>query len=962
MSSAAAFSSMLPTAAAQTSAALLPSALPLHLQRSINTILSHDDDDDDDDDISTSSTFASARIAAAAGTTSTSASASTAHSLTAFLSEQFNDAQDLQQDSISLVQARLRQAACSSDDVIDQLLLLYSIQIGRSRPNGSSVREHDAAAAAGAGEGVGAAAAAAAAAAAKEAQVGQDEVTQLLRQLSNIRDQAAEAEGVVRDITRDIRSLDTAKRNIVTSMTSLKRLQMLVNAVSQLSRLAQSKRYAECASALTAVESLKDSFVGFAGVARLNRVAREVEMLKAQLEKDARQEFERFFGQPNPPPISSTILPSAAQAIAALGPQASQSLHDFYTTLTLKEYKRIFRSTDEAGGLDNVSRRYAWFRRVLRTYDEDHAAAFHVAGWDVGRELLRRFSEQTREDLRSLLIRMGKGANVDVLLDAMNATLEFQTAMARKYGGSYEEITAAPNLPPTTAAGNASVPTLTAATSTGHSLSSTFDPHLVIFVEAQDKRLQEMFVGYRQSLMSRPSIDGGSAGGGSAGMQEASSTIGMQSSSGSVGRGGGSAVLASSTELFYFYRQTLEAFARLSTGAAFRDLCFVFCKYLKMYAEEVLRFGLMHRTDPASASGLPAPRRSNDTRYGASGSRENEMFLGRICKIVNTADYCATTADQLAEKLREKVDEGYEKEIDLQNEKEGFVAVIAQGIQALLREADQALEVPFQQMFRPNNPWSTLVEASGKSPYVDELASSLEHVAVVVRLELENKRFVRSWCDKAVGTILARFTNTLVRLKPLSSLVSKQLLLDLKEIRSILLELPRYSLSEEGSASAAASYQRHITKSTQRLESLLDLLCLEDPGAEELIEKYTQLIGDRSFGNFQKILDLRGVRRTEQNGIMDTFVTLTSQNDQLSETSFLTSLDMDPPTNATTPGPFLSFAAAGSTVDGSSTPPLGRGSAFDRDYNPTATGAARAFGDLKRFGSMLVGRREEGRR
>ncbi|PWN41583.1 hypothetical protein IE81DRAFT_291583, partial [Ceraceosorus guamensis] len=697
---------------------------------------------------------------------------------------------------------------------------------------------------------------------------------------------------------------------------------LAVNAVSQLSRLAQSKRYAECASALRAVESLKDSFVGFAGVARLSRVAREVEMLKGQLEKDAREEFERFFGQPNPPPISSTILPSAAQAIAALGPQASQSLHDFYTTLTLKEYKRIFRSTDEAGGLDNVSRRYAWFRRVLRTYDEDHAAAFHVAGWDVGRELLRRFSEQTREDLRSLLIRMGKGANVDVLLDAMNATLEFQTAMARKYGGSVR---------------NASVPALTAATSTGHSLSSTFDPHLGIFVEAQDKRLQEMFVGYRQSLI--------------AGMQEASSTIGMQTSSGSVGGGAGSAVLASSTELFYFYRQTLEAFARLSTGAAFRDLCFVFCKYLRIYAEEVLRFGLIHRTDPASASGLPTPRRSNDTRYGGSGSRENEMYLGRICKIVNTADYCATTADQLAEKLREKVDEGYEKEIDLQNEKEGFVAVIAQGIQVLLREADQALEVPFQQMFRPNNPWSTLVEASGKSPYVDELASSLEHVAVVVRLELENKRFVRSWCDKAVGTILARFTNTLVRLKPLSSLVSKQLLLDLKEIRSILLELPRYSF-----------YQRHITKSTQRLESLLDLLCLEDPGAEELIERYTQLIGDRSFGNFQKILDLRGVRRTEQNGIMDTFVTLTSQNDQLSETSFLTSLDMDPPTNATTPGPFLSFAAAGSTVDGSSTPPLGRGSAFDRDYNPTATGAARAFGDLKRFGSMLVGRREEGRR
>ncbi|PWN39271.1 hypothetical protein IE81DRAFT_40539 [Ceraceosorus guamensis] len=234
MSSAAALSSTLPSAAAaaqpslstssaphnvaqsntQTSAAAsLPSALPLHLERSINTILSHDDDDDrDDGDAPTSSgtqTLASARLAAAG--------ASTGHSLTAFLGEQFVDAKDLGQESISLVQARLREAASSSDDLIHQLLLLYSIQIRRSRANGSSVQEDD----------DGAAAAAAAAAGAKEAQVGQDEVTQLLRQLSKIRDQAAEAEGVVRDITRDIRSLDTAKRNIVTSMTSLKRLQML---------------------------------------------------------------------------------------------------------------------------------------------------------------------------------------------------------------------------------------------------------------------------------------------------------------------------------------------------------------------------------------------------------------------------------------------------------------------------------------------------------------------------------------------------------------------------------------------------------------------------------------------------------------------------------------------------------------------------------------------------------------
>lgn len=51
---------------------------------------------------------------------------------------------------------------------------------------------------------------------------------------------------------------------------------------------------------------------------------------------------------------------------------------------------------------------------------------------------------------------------------------------------------------------------------------------------------------------------------------------------------GTAAVLPSSMELFYFYGQTLEACAMLSTGKPLFDLCGVFRKWLRVYAEEVL--------------------------------------------------------------------------------------------------------------------------------------------------------------------------------------------------------------------------------------------------------------------------------------------------------------------------------------------------------------------------------------
>jgi hypothetical protein len=45
--------------------------------------------------------------------------------------------------------------------------------------------------------------------------------------MSRIREKATESEAVVRNITKDIQSLDLGKKNLILSMTTLKRLQML---------------------------------------------------------------------------------------------------------------------------------------------------------------------------------------------------------------------------------------------------------------------------------------------------------------------------------------------------------------------------------------------------------------------------------------------------------------------------------------------------------------------------------------------------------------------------------------------------------------------------------------------------------------------------------------------------------------------------------------------------------------
>jgi hypothetical protein len=114
-----------------------------------------------------------------------------------------------------------------------------------------------------------------------------------------------------------------------------------------------------------------------------------------------------------------------------------------------------------------------------------------------------------------------------------------------------------------------------------------------------------------------------------------------------------------------------------------------------------------------------------------------------------------------------------------------------------------------------------------------------------------------------------------------------------------------------------------------------------------------------------QIIDLKGTTRAEQNDLLDFFVTITSTKPELERTSFLTDLDMDPPTTSalvfaspngsrvalpgTGAGEALLTALASpplsNTPSGADTPPRG-------DANATK----QVFSDIRRLMSFAVRR------
>lgn len=111
-----------------------------------------------------------------------------------------------------------------------------------------------------------------------------------------------------------------------------------------------------------------------------------------------------------------------------------------------------------------------------------------------------------------------------------------------------------------------------------NSISSAFEPYLGIFVDAQDKTLSDMITSWRNSP--------GPAAAAAATAKDG--RPGQEGDNNEAGHMTAHTILPSSTELFYFYKETLGRCAKLNNRNTLLELSNVFRKWLKVYAEEVL--------------------------------------------------------------------------------------------------------------------------------------------------------------------------------------------------------------------------------------------------------------------------------------------------------------------------------------------------------------------------------------
>nr|XP_061797293.1 vacuolar protein sorting-associated protein 53 homolog isoform X1 [Nerophis lumbriciformis] len=688
-------------------------------------------------------------------------------------------------------------------------------------------------------------------------------IQQLFGKIKDIKDKAEKSEQMVKEITRDIKQLDHAKRHLTTSITTLNHLHMLVGGVDSLEAMTRRRQYGEVANLLQGVVNVLEHFHKYMGIPQIRQLSERVKAAQSELGTQILADFEEAFPSQGSkrPGGPSNVLRDACLVANVLDLRIKQEIIKKFIRQHLSEYLVLFQENQDVAWLDKIDRRYAWIKRQLVDYEEKYGRMFPEE-WCMTERIAVEFCHITRAELSKVMRTRAKEIEVKLLLFAIQRTTNFEGLLAKRFTGC--TLTDVPVKRPESPL-DPSNPFLEddqgededtekddkdedlakprkskAPENPFHGIvSKCFEPHLYVYIESQDKNLGE--------LIDRFVADFRALGPPKVATDE------------------GGAVLPSCADLFVYYKKCMVQCSQLSTGEPMIALTTIFQKFLREYAWKILSGNL---PKSASNSGVLTISSLLKEKEGSETAKFTVDELCLICSILSTAEYCLATTQQLEEKLKEKVDKILVERINLTGEMDTFSTVISNSIQLLVQDLDAACDPALTAMSKM--PWQNVEHVGDQSPYVTSIIMHIKQNVPIIRDNLASTRkYFTQFCIKFTNSFIPKFINHLFRCKPISTVGAEQLLLDTHSLKTVLLDLP--SIGSQVLRKAPASYTKIVVKGMTRAEMILKVVMAPHEPPVVFVDNYIKLLADGNPETFQKILDMKGLKRGEQSSMLELF-------------------------------------------------------------------------------------------
>lgn len=582
-------------------------------------------------------------------------------------------------------------------------------------------------------------------------------IAELFEKINDIKGKASQSERMVQEICADIKKLDYAKTHLQSTITSLKRLQMLITAVGQLEMMASGYHYREVANLMEAVKQLMNHFERYTAIPKVAEIKARVFSIQADLKRHVHVVFKEI-GQMVETiadadamveilPGNMKSMADACLVIDSLGASARKSLLNEFVEQQLQPYDNIFGPGKAHFGLDQVDRRWAWIKRLVRNIDSKFGMIC-PAHWRLPHRLCVSFIDRTKVHFIQLLT-AEQNLDVTLLLKTLQATLRFEQDMKARFDEDAHEILRkqaereampasspadAPVVYTTSGAGSARkniTPAQPIFTSLDpdesifreedalvlrlvepNTLSSVFDQFLGGYVVMERKSLDDMLQKLvHEDDVSKTTSDGGSSQ-------------------------AGANVYNSSVSMFVFIKNSIKRCTALTSGTTFLALSKEFRTCLRNYAEA------LKAKCPAPYSLGPPPLYRLPT-----GTEQT------LCYIINTCEYCADVLPQLESLIQSKMTPSLASQVDMNAEVDLVMDVVAHCVKILVSGVMEKLEGSFRAMQSAN--WASVSSVGEESPHVHQMNNVLQDFTPRVKENLSPIYF-RNLCTKLATEMLQR--------------------------------------------------------------------------------------------------------------------------------------------------------------------------------------------------------------
>lgn len=299
----------------------------------------------------------------------------------------------------------------------------------------------------------------------------------------------------------------------------------------------------------------------------------------------------------------------------------------------------------------------------------------------------------------------------------------------------------------------------------------------------------------------------------------------------------GGSVLRSATELFLVIKKSMRTCASLDIRQPLFSLHRVFRKHLGSYATSLVKH-------------LPGVQ--GNALADGSNQKDFEQKLQRACDIIATAEYCSSTVEQLEESMRNIVEGVFKADIRLDGEREKFASVAAKGIQAIVTLVDEDLERSLREFSNQN--WASWPEVGDNSKYVEHIGNQLSSSAkfLVDRLAKHHFRFL---LEKLAASFIPRYSQHIYECQQMNNFGAQQILLDLTAVKALLLGLPASVTS-----AVPGTFVKFVNREMGKIEAMLKVILAP---VNVSVDTYVALIPDGTAEHFQRVLEIRGLRRAD---------------------------------------------------------------------------------------------------